>query len=264
MARRTADKVERRRELLVNELSVNRWVTVDQLMACTGASQATIGRDLRHLETKGVVRREHGTVRLAELSSFGPFLDDPGFRKQVHRMETEKRRIGKAAAALIRNGETVAISPGTTTGQIAQALDGRTNLTVVTNAVNVAMELSRRRDVAVHLAGGYLSGDWFALVGPRALESIKAMFTDKVFFGANGVHVQHGVTDMHAEEAAMNEGMVRQARQRILVADHSKFGQVARHLVCPIQEVNMIITDSGATDEMIAPLRDLGIEVLRV
>lgn len=237
---------------------------MDELMACTGASQATIGRDLRYLEAKGVVRREHGTVRLAELSSFGPFLDDPGFREQVHRMAAEKRRIGRAAAALIQDGETVAISPGTTTGQMAQALDGRTNLTVVTNAVNVAMELSRRRDVAVHLAGGYLSGDWFALVGPRALESVKAMFTDKVFFGANGVHVQHGVTDMHADEAAMNEAMVYQARQRILVVDHTKFGQVARHLVCPIREVHMIITDSGATDEMIAPLGDIGIEVLRV
>src|SRR5271169_1373845 len=91
VARRTAEKVERRRERLVNELSVNRWVTVDQLMASTGASQATIGRDIRHLEAKGVVRREHGVVRLAELSSFGPFLDDPGFREQVHRMEAEKR-----------------------------------------------------------------------------------------------------------------------------------------------------------------------------
>src|SRR5260370_24590828 len=85
-ARRTADKVARRREMLVNGLSVNRWVTVEQLMASTGTSQATIGRDLRYLEAKGVVRREHGVVRLAELSSFGPFLDDPGFRKQVHRM----------------------------------------------------------------------------------------------------------------------------------------------------------------------------------
>jgi DeoR/GlpR family transcriptional regulator of sugar metabolism len=264
VVRRTAGKVERRRELLVEELSVSKWVTVDELMVQTGASQATIRRDLRYLEAKGLVRRDHGLVRLAELSSFGPFLGDPGFREQVHSMAAEKRRIGKAAAALIQDGETVAISPGTTTGQIALALGERKNLTVVTNAVNVAMELSRRRDLAVHLVGGYLSGDWFALVGPQALESTRTIFTDRIFFGANGVHAEHGVTDRHTEEAAMNQALARQARQRILVVDHTKFGQVARYLVCPIQEVNMIITDLGATDEMTAPLRNLGIEVLRV
>jgi DeoR family transcriptional regulator of aga operon len=90
------------------------------------------------------------------------------------------------------------------------------------------------------------------------------MFTDKLFFGANGIHVEHGVTDRHTEEAAMNEAMVRQARQRIVVADHTKFRQIARCLVCPIQAVNTIITDTSATDEMIAPFLDLGIEVLRV
>jgi DeoR family transcriptional regulator of aga operon len=250
----------------VNALSVSAWTTVEELIARTGASQATIGRDLRFLEAKGLVRRDHGTVRLAELSTFGPFLDDPGFKEQVHRMAAEKRRIGRAAAALIQDGETIAISPGTTTGQIAQALGegGPKKLTVLTNAVNVAMELSRRRGVVVHLPGGCLSGDWFAVVGPRAIESVKTVFTDKLFFAANGVHPQLGVTDRHADEAATNEAMVRQARYRILAVDHSKFGQVARHLVCPINEVNLIITDSGATDEMIGPYLDLGIEVLRV
>jgi DeoR family transcriptional regulator of aga operon len=264
--RRTPDKVGRRRDALVSALSLSAWTTVEELIARTGASQATIGRDLRYLEAKGIVRRDHGTVRLAEPSTFGPFLDDPGFREQVHRMASEKRRIGRAAAAMIQDGETIAIAPGTSTSQIAQALgeSDRKSLTVVTNAVNVAMELSRRRDVLVHLAGGYLSGDWFSLVGPRAIESVRTVFTDKFFFSSNGVHPQHGVTDRHADEAAMNEAMVRQARYRVLAVDHSKFGQVARHLVCAINEVNLIITDTGATDEMIAPFRDLGIEILRV
>jgi DeoR family transcriptional regulator of aga operon len=237
---------------------------MEEIAARTGASQATIRRDLRVLEAKSFVRREHGAVRLAESPSFEPFLDDPGFREQLHRMAREKRRIGAAAASLIKEGETVAISPGTTTSQVAQALRRKKNLTVVTNAVNVAMELSRNQEIKVHLAGGYLSPNWFALVGPRALEYAATLFTDTFFFGSNGVHAEHGVTDQHTEEAAMNQALARQARQRILVVDHTKFGKIAQCLVCPIREVNMIVTDTGATDEMIAPFQELGIEVRRV
>jgi DeoR/GlpR family transcriptional regulator of sugar metabolism len=249
---------------MLEGLAVDRWTPVDEIMGRTEASQATIRRDLRFLERKSVVRREHGAVRLAESRTFEPFLDDPGFREQVHRMAREKRRIGAAAAMLIADGETIAISPGTTTSQIAQSLCGRKNLTVVTNAVNVAMEMSRDKNVSVHLVGGYLSGNWFALVGPRALEVTRTLFTDKFFTGANGIHVEHGVTDEHTEEAAVNQAMARQARQRILVVDHTKFGRIAKCLVCPIRDVNMIVTDTGATDEMIAPFQNLGIRVLRV
>jgi DeoR family transcriptional regulator of aga operon len=237
---------------------------MEEIVARVGASQATIRRDLRALEAKRFVRREHGAVRLAESPSFEPFLDDPGFREQLHRMAREKRRIGAGAEELIQEGETVAISPGTTANQVARALRGRRNLTIVTNAVHVAMELSRAKDIRVHLTGGYLSGNWFALVGPRALEAGATLFTDRFFFGANGVHAEHGVTDQHTEEAAVNQAMARQARQRVLVVDHTKFGKVARCLVCPIRDVNMIVTDTGATDEMIAPFQELGIEVRRV
>jgi DeoR/GlpR family transcriptional regulator of sugar metabolism len=249
---------------LLKELAVDKWTSVEQIRTRTGASEATIRRDLRVLEGKGSVRREHGAARLAESRTFEPFLDDPGFREQLHRMAREKRRIGAAAASLIEEGETVAISPGTTTSQIAQALRGRKNLTVITNAVHVAMELSREKGIRVHLSGGYLSGNWFALVGPRALEFAGTLFTDKVFTGANGIHAEHGVTDEHAEEAAVNQALTRQGRQRILVVDHTKFGKIAKCLVCPIREVNTIVTDTGATDEMIAPFQKLGIEVRRV
>ncbi|HKW98573.1 MAG TPA: DeoR/GlpR family DNA-binding transcription regulator [Bryobacteraceae bacterium] len=256
--------MERRRLELLEELAVDRWTPMEEIAARTGASPATIRRDLRALEAKNFVRREHGAVRLAESPTFEPFLDDPGFREQLHRMAREKRRIGAAAASLIEDGATVGISAGTTSNQIARELRGKKNLTVVTNALHVAMELSREESIRVHLSGGYLSGSWFALVGPRALEFAGTLFTDKFFFGANGVHAEHGVTDQHTEEAAVNQALARQARQRILVVDHTKFGKIARCLVCPIREVNMILTDTGASDEMIAPFQDLGIQVLRV
>lgn len=259
-----AKNVRSRRSLIVEHLSETGRVRVEDLIRQTGASPATIRRDLRRLQRDGLVRRDHGVVFLAEPVAFEAFLDDPGFRDQLDRMAIEKRRIGAAAAALIRDGETIGIAPGTTAAQIARMLRSRKDLTVVTNALNVAMDLSRRRDFTVHLTGGYLSGDWFALVGPKAMEFIPTMFTSKFFFGANGVHPERGVTDRHAEEAAVNRAMADQARQRILVVDHSKFGQVAGYLVCPIKNVDVIITDSGASDEVMAPFLALGIEVVRV
>jgi DeoR family transcriptional regulator of aga operon len=256
--------VTHRLSVIVEHLSGGERVSVDELIRRTGASPATVRRDLRRLQRDGLVRRDHGAVSLAAPVAFEAFLGDPGFREQVHRMAVEKRRIGAAAAALIRDGETVGIAPGTTAAQIARMLRSKKNLTVVTNALNVAVDLSRRKDFTVHLTGGYLSGEWFAMVGPRAMEFVSTMFTHQFFFGANGVHPERGVTDRHPEEAAMNRAMADQSGKRILVVDHTKFGHVAACLVCPIQRVDVIITDTGAPEEAVAPYGALGIEVLRV
>lgn len=256
--------VRRRLSRILERLSAGERVKVEELIVGTGTSAATVRRDLRRLQNGGLVRRDHGGVSLAESLTFEAFLYDAGFRDQVRHLSSEKRRIGAAAAGLVRNSQTIAIAPGTTAAQIARSLDPRPGLTVITNAVNVAMDLSRRQDLTVHLTGGYLSGDWFAMVGPRALEFVRTTFPAQFFFGANGIHPERGVTDRHAEETAVNRAMVEQARKRILVIDHTKFGQVAGHLVCPISMVDTIVTDSGATDEMVAPFVSAGIEVMRV
>lgn len=263
-ASRLARKIQRRCAAILELLAHGHEMAVEDLIDSTNASPATVRRDLRRLERQGLVRRAHGVVALAESRGYEPFLDDPGFREQVHHMAAEKRRIGAAAAALVEDGQTIGIAPGTTAAQMCRLLRSRRELTIVTNALNVAMDLSRQQHLSVHLTGGYLSGNWLAMVGPKALEFIAAVFTDAFFFGANGIHPEHGVTDRHAEEAAANAAMARQARKRILLADHTKFGHTARFLVCPISQVNMIITDAGATEETVAPFQRLGIEVVRV
>ena len=261
---RLARKVEERSSAILDCLAGGQELAVDELIAQTGASPATIRRDLRRLEQQGVVRRAHGIVALAESSAFQPFLGDPGFRERLRHNALEKRRIGAAAADLVEPGDTIAVAPGTTTAQMTRPLKGRRSLTVVTNALNVAMDLSRTKNVTVHLAGGYLGGNWLALLGPKAVEFISSMFTKKLFFGANGVHPVHGITDEHPEEAAANEALARHAQMRIVLADHTKFGHTAKCLVCRIADVDMIVTDSGASDAAIAPFQQLGIKVLRV
>ena len=134
----------------------------------------------------------------------------------------------------------------------------------MTYAVNVAMELSRYKNLHIHVTGGYLSGDWFALVGPSALESVPHHFFDKFIFGASGIHPDRGVTDYHPEEAAMNRAMLKQARTRILVIDHTKLGVVSQCLVCPLQDIQILITDKTASEEVVTPYVRQGIEVRRV
>jgi DeoR family transcriptional regulator of aga operon len=135
---------------------------------------------------------------------------------------------------------------------------------VVTNTVNVAMELSQRRDLNVMVTGGHLRGDWFSLVGPIAEQSLQQIFTDKVFVGVNGIDAEHGLTCHNPDEAATNRMMVKSSRMRIAVADSSKLGVTATHRICELDVVNLLITDTGASDEAIGPFLRRSIEVRRV
>ena len=137
------------------------------------------------------------------------------------------------------------------------------NITVLTNAVNVAMELSHRSDLKVFVTGGMLSGDWFALVGAAAIQSTGEMFVDKAFIGVDGIHIEHGLTTNYPDQASIHRAMLRQARRRIVVADHRKIGAVGTAIIWPIEEVDILITDKGATDEDIAPLIEKGVDVRR-
>jgi DeoR family transcriptional regulator of aga operon len=143
----------------------------------------------------------------------------------------EKRQIGLAAAEMIADGEVVGIGAGTTTTQVARSLRHRKNITVVTNAVNIAMELSHRDDLKVFMSGGFLSPDWFTLVGPTAIQSVGEMFVDKIFIGVDGIHSEHGLTTNYPDQAAIHRQMMRQARYRVVVADHRKLGITGTTLI---------------------------------
>ena len=236
-------------------------VDVTGLVSQLAASPATVRRELARLERQGLLKRDRGGAQLAVPAMFEPFLSEVTFGSQVKQMAAEKSRIGALAASFVKDGETIGISPGTTATQVARFLQQKSNLMIVTNAVNVAMELSRKRDFKIHLTGGQMSGDWFALVGARALDAIPEIKMDYFFFGAGGIDAEHGITDQHVEEAAVNRAMAKHARKRVLVADHLKLGRVAKCLVCAARDIEILITDTAAREESIEPLRALGLDV---
>jgi DeoR family transcriptional regulator of aga operon len=255
---------EHRFNTIITGLRESGSVSVDDLSRDLNVSVVTIRRDLDLLEQQGLLSRTHGGAVSMDPLFYEPFKKDRSFQAQVERQANEKRRIGLAAAGMIIAGETIAITPGTTTAEIIRGLPLNSKITVVTNTANIAMELSKRKDVSVFVTGGHLHGDWFSLVGPTAIRSLENMLIHTVFVGADGIDAKWGLSCYNTDEAELNGTMVSQARRHIAVVDHTKFGVVANFRICNANIIKTLITDTGATNEMIAPFQKLGIEVIRV
>jgi len=252
-----------RSEQILQELLRHGEVSVDSLAKSFNVSAATIRRDLSELERQGLLRRNHGGASPATPMLYEPFRNLSSFQEQEERCAAEKRRIGLTAASLISNGEIVAIGAGTTTTQLARSIRHRKGITIVTNAVNIAMELSHLPEIKVSMTGGSLSGDWFALVGEEAQRNVNETFFDKAFIGVDGAHAEHGMTTNYPDQAAIHRAMMRQARQRIILADHRKIGAVGRSLIWPTIDTDKLITDKSTSDEAIAPFIAKEIVVVR-
>jgi len=252
-----------RSERILQELLRNGEVMVDSLARSLSVSEATIRRDLSELEQQGLLRRNHGGAVPVAPMLYEPFRHVSSFQEQEEKCAAEKRRIGLLAASLIVDGEVIAIGAGTTTTQVARSIRHRKGITVLTNALNVAMELSHMADIKVCMTGGYLSGDWFALVGDVAQRNVGEMFVDKVFIGVDGIHREHGLTTNYPDQAAIHRAMMRQARQRIIVADHRKIGVVGTTIIWPPSDFDILITDKATTNDAIAPFTKKKIRVMR-
>jgi DeoR family transcriptional regulator of aga operon len=263
-ASQSRNTTDLRNERILRALQHAGSVTVEDLCSLLNVSIATVRRDLQELEDRGLLRRTHGGATIVEPLLYEPFRHDSSFRDQIELHAEEKRRIAMAAADLIEDGDTISLTAGTTTTEVVRAMRHRSGITVVTNTVNVAMELSQRRDLDVIVTGGYLRGSWFSLVGPLAVQALEQVFANKIFIGVNGIDAERGLTCHNPDEAATNRVMVKQAKKRIAIADHSKLGVVATHRICGIDVVDILITDSDAPDEAIAPFVAQGIEVRRV
>ncbi|HTR25368.1 MAG TPA: DeoR/GlpR family DNA-binding transcription regulator [Terriglobales bacterium] len=258
------DKQQVRFTAILTGLQQTGRVAVDALSEQLGVSVVTVRRDLDALEEKGLLRRTHGGAVSIEPLFYEPFRRDQSFLAQVEHAADEKRRIGRAAAALITTGETIALTPGTTTTEVIRGLPINYNITVVTNTVNVAMELSKRKDVYVFVTGGHLHGEWFSLVGTAALRSLDNMLINTMFIGADGMDAAWGASCFNADEAELNATMMKLARRRVAVVDSGKLGVVANWRICKPEELHILVTDTAASDEAVAPFQELGIKVMRV
>jgi DeoR family transcriptional regulator of aga operon len=259
-----SDNLVARHEYILQRLQETGTVAIDELCATLGASIATIRRDLEDLESRSLLRRTRGgAVQIGPLF-YEPFRHDSSFQDKVSSFAEEKRRIGLAAAKLVSTGQTIALTGGTTTIEVVRSLKVLSDISIITNTVNVAMELSNRKDIEVIVTGGHLRGNWFTLVGPLATAAAEMLFSDIMFIGVDGIDAKKGLTCTNPAEAEVLRKLAQHAKAKIVVADHSKLGSVSKYLLCPTKGIDRLITDTGAPGSAIAPFEKLGIEVTRV
>ena len=253
-----------RSERLMKFLLRTGTASIEDILAEIGSSAPSIRRDLVRLEARGLIRRTHGGATLVEPLLYEPFRYDRSFQAREQRYASEKRRIGLAAAELVKPNETIGLTAGTTATHIGRSLRHREHIQVVTNAINIGMELCNQPGIRTFLTGGAVPWAWsFSLTGNAALSFLNDVYLDKVFLSVIGLDIDRGATTLEADEALVFRKMLRQSKQVIVVADSSKLGKVSPAFICPLAEIHMLITDTGATDEAIEPFTKLGIEVHR-
>lgn len=248
--------VGERRRRICELLRAEGRVTVDSLAARFGTSQVTIRADLSTLESAGALTRTHGGALSVEDGD--QTLD---FKQLQHR--AEKLRIAAAAAALVRDGETIVLDSGTTTAEIARRI--RTlelkSVNVITNALNIASLLIDVAAVRLIVPGGILRRDSNSLSGPMAEAALDTLQADRLYLGADGVDPQIGIMTPHVAEAQLNARMIAMSRHVVVVADSSKFARRNISLIARIEQLHMLITDRAAPPEAVEQLRQRGIEV---
>lgn len=254
-----------RADYILQELLRAGAVSVEALGAALGVDASTVRRDLEKLERQRLLRRVHGGAVPLDALAYTAYADDLTFQGNMGKQVAEKTCIALAAARMIQPGDTVALSPGTTTTHLARAIRQLQiqNLTVVTNAANIAMELAGLRSLTLVLTGGMLLSDFFALVGPLAEQNLGELYTDTAFVGMDGVSVEGGLTGPNQLEALTFRATMQRARRTVVLADHTKIGRVALYRIAPITAMHALITDAAADAEALRQLEARGISVQR-
>jgi DeoR family transcriptional regulator of aga operon len=222
-------------------------------------SEVTIRKDLEVLHSHGLLHRTHGGV----LPVKGGALADPTLREKEELHRKEKLRIGTTAAGLVKEGQVVVLDSGTTTTCIARMLRNFTNVTIITNAVNIATELAGASPEVI-LTGGVLRKNSFSLVGPIAEETLRQLNADILFLGVDGFDVQYGLSTPNLLEAKVNRAMVDIAKRVIAVCDSSKFGRRSLSLIASTSVIHQVITDPQIPQSDLRALKRAGVEVTLV
>jgi DeoR family transcriptional regulator of aga operon len=252
--------VELRQQRIVDLVKERGFARVSDLALRFAVSAVTVRSDLQTLEAGGHLRRIRGGAVPADV-----LRSERPFEVTEQDLATEKADIGAHAASLVSNGDTVIIDVGTTTTAIARALIARRDLrevTVFTNALNVAMELEVASPrIQVVVTGGTVRPLQHSLVNPLATQMIADIRATIAFIGCNGVDVRTGVTNINLPEAEVKRAMLLAARRRVIVADGSKLGETELAKVCDIEEVSLLVTDRTADPEVIGQLVSAGCHV---
>ncbi|MGG1516548.1 DeoR/GlpR family DNA-binding transcription regulator [Paenibacillus oryzisoli] len=242
-----------RQQQIKERLELLGEVKIGEMKDFFGVTEMTIRRDLEKLEQIGLLRRTFGGAIMIG--------KDVALKDRADLWTEEKSRIGRRAADLIQAGDSVFIDGGTTTVQIVRALKPRSNITVVTNALNVASELISKK-ISTIVIGGTMLETTSTMVGPIAAATISSMSFDRIFLGATGITSKHGYSNSNMYEAEIKKLAIRQATEVNIVVDQTKFGAKMLASFGELSKADRIITDRLPESELMTACREASVELL--
>jgi DeoR/GlpR family transcriptional regulator of sugar metabolism len=252
----TLSSLERQNQILQILLRSQR-VSITDICESFSVSEATARRDLETLASDGKIQRVHGgAIALAPTPPEGPIIQRQGQQTQ------EKLRIGQAAASLVQDGETIFLCSGTTVLEAARCLQGRRNLTVITNSLPVVNALAGAEDITVICLGGMLRASELSFIGHITEQSLSEVRADKVFIGTPAISLEHGLTHEYLPETMTDRAILKAGKEIIVLADHTKFGRAGAVMLAPLECIHTIITDGETSSEFIASAHKNGIKVI--
>jgi DeoR family fructose operon transcriptional repressor len=212
-------------------------------------SEMTIRRDLAELESQRALQRTYGGATV-----YDPAFFEVSLQAKTTQFVEEKRRIGKAAADLVQNGDIIILDAGSTTMLVAKFLKTK-RITVITNALNIAADLSDCPNIELYIAGGQLRQGVLAIVGPETAAFFEHIRADKLFLGVEGIDIKGGLMVPELNEAHTKRAMANSAKEIMVVADHSKIGRSTLGTIVPLSKVTMLITGREAESHLLDELR---------
>ena len=249
---------EERQQRILREARERGRVEVASLSRLLDVTSETVRRDLTALERHGLLRRVHGGAIPLDRLGF-----EPGIAVRDTVLTAEKERIAKAAVDQLPPEGSILLDAGTTTARLADALPTDRELTVVTNSLPIAMKLSTRPNLTMLFLGGRVRGRTLAAVDVWATRSLAETFVEVAFIGTNGFSVERGLTTPDSTEAAVKAAMIKSARRAVVLADHTKFGNDNLIRFGSLEDVDMLITDTGLDPLEVPSLNSTGVQVMR-
>jgi DeoR/GlpR family transcriptional regulator of sugar metabolism len=247
-----------RQDKILKILKKKPGVRVSDLSSSLGVSEATIRRDLNKLHETRQIQRIYGGAILAEKTPPEAYLMTQRATENIE----EKSRIGKLAASLVHEGDTVFIGSGTTTQEVARNLAGRQNITVITNAITIINLLYQEEGISLIATGGLLRLSELSFIGHLTESALRELRPQKVFMGIRAISLVEGLTNDYLPEVSTDRLIIQSAPEVILVADHTKFGKVSTALIAPISFIHTLVTDTGIDEEILPSLHGVVKNVL--
>jgi len=242
---------------ILQHLTRHDYLEVTQLSELLEVSPSTIRRELNVLEKSGLLERSHGTAHLPT-----PIRYELPFEKRASRQVKAKRKIAEMASHLIKPGQVVGLSGGTTATELARQLRTVEDITVVTNALNIALELRGQLSKRVIVIGGIMNQDSYDLVGDLAVQGLQNVHLDLAFQGVSGIDLKFGFSVADEPDAVVARALRAAADKTIIIADHSKIDKATFARFCPLSEADMLITDDGVSNDQQVRLEQDGLKVL--